>query len=438
MHTFKYKVICDTLYKYYMPSTKSKKSWFLNAGEQFNSKYLPFKHNDNNYWLKFNREKDNKIVNAQLKNENGDYKIKLIIDYSENNISSENKINLLNIQLKDSINIYDIKKELNTSNTNPFHLNELKASNNSIQLFLQKKNYIEINLLLNPNDNLLNNEINELKEIISNYFLKYKQNYCLLTKKRKHNRGRLSKSKEKEFEVRHSKFEFDNIKDKIKTFCLNYILNKLNEELSIQNNKLNNKFEKKKLFKIKQNGKRKVSNNYYNEFIKETFKEIFRRKVIFQCNEENNNIILIDEIYERKNEFKEIIDFLDMKYIDFFEIIKTYLKSEDVPEIKNKEKWEELKEKLEKNDDNSKINNPRMLDNNKIVISLKKDFRESINNYIEKEYENEEYEKYKEVFILSFEDFFKILEPKQNKHLDCKKKEKSKSLPTFKIKKVLD
>ena len=416
MNIFRYRVFCDSiLYKRVEPLIDSGTAGFFIDEEEFDLKYLPFKKEDY-YWLKFNRERDNTNIYAPFRDNNDIYNIKLIIDYAEYNFSIENKINLLNIQLNNSINFLEGK--FNNSDTNPFYLNKdtERTSNNLIQLSLKSNNYIEINL--NPNNDLSNNEINYLKDIISNYFLEYKQKYSFLAKKIHNKRGRLPKYSEETIE--HSKLEFDNIKDRIKTFCLNYIFKKIEEELK-------NKSGLIKLSKIKQEGKRKVSNDYYYNFIIQTFKSIFIQKVKFICKDENNNINLIDEIYERKNEYKEIIDFFNMKYIYFFENLKTYLKSE-VTEEGNKKDWEKLKENLEKSDNTNNINNKEIIDNNKILLSLITNFRQSINEYIKKY--NEEYKKF---FILSFEEFFKKLKPREN-HSENKKKEKSKFLPKFYIK----
>ena len=423
MKFFRYKVIYSILIKHYEPSLKSRTSGFFSFKDEFDSKYLPVKIIDD-YWLKFNREKDNEIRYVMFKEKDDeDYLLKLIIDYSESDSSSENQINLFTIQLDNSINIDLVKSEFNTSTNNPFHLrqNDENTNNNPIQLFLKKYNYIEINLLPEIYNNLLRNRVEELKDTISKYFLKYKQNYCFLTRKRHNNKGRLAKDSEDIIE--HGKLDFDNIKDKIKTFCLKYILKKLNKELAnIKNENLKNKLGQIKLFKLKQTGKRDVSNTYYESFINKTFKSIFRQKVSIQCKEENNNINLIDKIYKGKDEFKDIIDFLDMKYIYFFENLETHLKS-DFSEIENKEIWEKLKLNLKKID--NKIG--KNLDNNKILLSLKEDFRESINKYIEKQ--NEEY---KEVFILSFEKFFKKFKPKK-KYSEIITKENAQNLPKFKV-----
>ena len=423
MKFFRYKVIYSILIKHYEPSLKSRTSGFFSFKDEFDSKYLPVKIIDD-YWLKFNREKDNEIRYVMFKEKDDeDYLLKLIIDYSESDSSSENQINLFTIQLDNSINIDLVKSEFNTSTNNPFHLrqNDENTNNNPIQLFLKKYNYIEINLLPEIYNNLLRNRVEELKDTISKYFLKYKQNYCFLTRKRHNNKGRLAKDSEDIIE--HGKLDFDNIKDKIKTFCLKYILKKLNKELAnIKNENLKNKLGQIKLFKLKQTGKRDVSNTYYENFINKTFKSIFRQKVSIQCKEENNNINLIDKIYNGKEEFKDIIDFLDMKYIYFFENLETHLKS-DFSEIENKEIWEKLKLNLKKID--NKIG--KNLDNNKILLSLKEDFRESINKYIEKQ--NEEY---KEVFILSFEKFFKKFKPKK-KYSEIITKENAQNLPKFKV-----
>ena len=85
---------------------------------------------------------------------------------------------------------------------------------------------------------------------------------------------------------------------------------------------------------------------------------------------------------------------------------------------------------MEKSNNAININNKESIDNNEILFSLIKNFRESINEYIKKY--NEEY---KEVFILSFEEFFKKLSP-MKKHSDNKRKEKWKFLPKFILKKL--
>ena len=78
--------------------------------------------------------------------------------------------------MNNSINIDELKEEFNTSDTNPFYLykDTEDTNNNLIQLSLKSNNYIEINL--NPDNDLSYNEINAFKDIISHYFIKYKQN----------------------------------------------------------------------------------------------------------------------------------------------------------------------------------------------------------------------------------------------------------------------
>ena len=176
MNFFRYIVVVDSvLYKKEEPLIDSRKAGFFISGEEFDSKYLPFKKEDY-YWLKFNRERDNKIIYVPFRDKDGIYYVKLIIDYSDNNFSIENRINLLNIQLNNSINIDELKHKFNASDNNPFYLNKdiEETNNNLIKLSLKNNNYIEINL--NPDNDLSHNEINELKDMISHYFLKYQQN----------------------------------------------------------------------------------------------------------------------------------------------------------------------------------------------------------------------------------------------------------------------
>ena len=423
MSTFRYKVIYHTLFKFVEPSKNSTTAGFFNFKDEFSSENLPFKVGED-YWVKFNREKDNKTLYVLFKEENDDddYKLKIYIDYSEVNNSiniNENQENLFKFQLLNSINFDILKDKTNKSTTNPFHLKlkEENAEKNPIQIYINK-NYIVINLISNS-DNFQKNNV--VYEIMDKHFLSYRQNYSFLTKKRHTERGRLSKNSDEI--IGHDNLEFDNIKDKIKNFCLKYVLNKLNEELDKYNNEeITKELGKMKLFKIRQQGRRTVSKNYYYNFINKTFKSIFREKVIFQCKDELINIKLIDKIYERKNEFQDIIDFLDMKYIYFFYKLKIYLKS-DLSERENineedKKLWRKLKDDLGKNEDifdkffdfTNSLEEKHVNDKNKILLSLIEDFRESINKYLDKEKKDKTY---KEVFILSLKDFLKKLKLKE-------------------------
>ena len=173
----------------------------------------------------------------------------------------------------------------------------------------------------------------------------------------------------------HDKFSFDNIMKKVKYLSINIIINNLNsilKDINIPKNELS------PLKPIKQK-----KSNYVN-LLESTLKDILSSEITSKSKyEKDHNKELIDKIYEiyekgsNDKKIKDLVNFLNMKYEDF---------------------WKEL------NDNNKKdINLKESIEDNKIILSLKENFLNEVDNYLNNE--EEENEERKINYKIKFKEF---------------------------------
>jgi len=176
----------------------------------------------------------------------------------------------------------------------------------------------------------------------------------------------------------HNKFSKDNMRKRAKFLTIKIIkklLNSIIEEIDI----LKQNFSQPKLFGLKQDPMNQTK-DYYSELLNRTSREIFssdikKTKKSKYENDEKHNKKLIDKIYEiyekgnKDKKIKDLIDFFEMKFKKFFDILN-----------------------------NNNLN--EVIDNNDFYLKLKNDFFPTLEEYLKnesKENENEyiiELEKY--------------------------------------------
>ena len=150
-------------------------------------------------------------------------------------------------------------------------------------------------------------------------------------KKDKNNLGR--KKKGCLDEGKHNKSSPDIIRKKIKTLCLKTIFKIFNDKLNSINdiNSLKEKFNPFQLLKINQEQASQTSKQYNLDLLNRDFKTILSDKVTLNFNnKEYHNRDLINNLYkinkegniEEKKRTKDFIDFMNMKFKDFFYLLK--------------------------------------------------------------------------------------------------------------------
>ena len=190
---------------------------------------------------------------------------------------------------------------------------------------------------------------------------------------------------------KHDKYYFDNISKKIESLSNNFIINKINSELkNIKNYEFKKYFGDKMFLKIGNKEENKPSKKYYRDLMKTTFNTIFSKKTskIYNENKLFHNKKLIEKLYELKEkgfeEFSKIVNFLELKFEEFWKFLSIYLKYNDKTTIEGKSIIDDI-------------------DNDYLFLKeLIKEFICHINQYFEKKNEEEEYRK---VFIFVLEDF---------------------------------
>ena len=200
---------------------------------------------------------------------------------------------------------------------------------------------------------------------------------------------------------KHDKFSFDNMMKRVKSLSNDIIIDILNIKLNEINELKKHFFHQIKILKIKPDTNNPTK-NYYLNLLNRTLRQILSSQVTNRFQNKNDyNKNIIDKIYEiyqkEKCEIiKDLIDFLNMKYLEFWEAVKEYL-------IRRNKNLIYINEKT---------------NNNQFLSSLIEEFIPKVDEYLTKKNENETYK------IM----FFKILEdvPSKIKNMkgEVKKNEK--------------
>ena len=139
-----------------------------------------------------------------------------------------------------------------------------------------------------------------------------------------------SKKKKKSNRKIHDKFCSDNIIKKLESASFKFIINKLNSFLK----KINKDKRDKMFLKIGNRKENKPSIDYYEKLMKQKLKEIIsspeRMSKIYDENKKNFNKLIIDYLYNIKDpKLLDIINFLDLKYEDFWKYFSFYSSYKD-------------------------------------------------------------------------------------------------------------
>ena len=139
-----------------------------------------------------------------------------------------------------------------------------------------------------------------------------------------------SKKKKKSNRKIHDKFCSDNIIKKLESASFKFIINKLNSFLG----KINKDNGDKMFLKIGNRKENKPSIDYYEKLMKQKLKEIIsspeRISKIYDENKKNCNKLIIDYLYNIKDpKLLDIINFLDLKYEDFWKYFSFYSSYKD-------------------------------------------------------------------------------------------------------------
>ena len=127
----------------------------------------------------------------------------------------------------------------------------------------------------------------------------------------------------------HTKFAFDNMMKTVKSSSIDIIINilniKVNEIIKLK------EIEQIKFLKIKPDTKNPTK-KYYLDLLQRTFKQIIGSNVNNKYkNKDSHNKEIIEKIYKiyKKGNYqkgiKDLVDFLNMKYIAFWDGLKNHM-----------------------------------------------------------------------------------------------------------------
>ena len=377
----KYKVSCDLLRIREKPTTKSRIIAFYEFGDFINTGGKPFKGEDGNLWIRYIGGKTGlpRYVCYQYEVEEK----YLILISSQNNLGSKENEIIKNNFKENWIQKEISKKEKETGEKNKliifrdiskpkmFEGIEDINCNNFISSFF-KENDIKfddinsISICQNQQNQLIFQNIkkNDIPEFwqsqgscqvnfCSNSFhyenhdsftlnsQDFKKLYLLPQDKNSLNSKVKRQNPAKimfinyEIKVRpiHTKFAFDNMMKTVKSSSIDIIINilniKVNEIIKLK------EIEQIKFLKIKPDTKNPTK-KYYLDLLQRTFKQIIGSNVNNKYkNKDSHNKEIIEKIfkiYEKGNYqkgIKDLVDFLNMKYIAFWDGLKNHMNQGD-------------------------------------------------------------------------------------------------------------
>ena len=346
-----------------LPTNNSEIVGYFQKGEKILTGGKPIMGDDNNYYVCYISE-TGLLRYVCYKDQNGKKNLTSTSknfeepsDYFKNN-------NDCNISKNFSLSPFLNENNFNNNffnNDNLFINSQIEFSNTIKSGIYKDSSFINI-----ENNNLPNNISSPNQDIKEIFIVDYMQNISN------------SYNKNDYYKPRHDKFNYDNMMKKAKSLSINIIRKKINLTLK-KIKELKKYFLQAELLTLKQNKNYYTKNDYLN-LLKLTFREIFSSEVSSKCKnkKEHNKEIFnkLDELYKKKineKEIKDLIDFLNMKYEDFFE------------ELNNNEKNSNIDEKT---------------NTNKFILSLIKDFLTEVDIYLNKDKGKEEKkEEYKKKFI---------------------------------------
>lgn len=314
---------------------------------------------------------------------------------------------------------------------------------------------LSIDYFINEEVNVIQNDIikesQKMDENLNNIF-EDKENHTTndLTKKK---RERKNEKENKIFDIKkekkrgrkrkkgdhpiHTNLYFDNILKAIISFIFNVIIKIFNYEFKLSQITCDN-LNNKKLLKLAPNEIIKTKKDDNEQFINKKLKDILTGNVskkykkrngnykiknntiynIVDINNDsfinnNNNKEFINKLYEifekgegnDKEKIKPFIDFFEMKFIEFWTIIREHIKSGDDELCIDKKNI--LKDRNNENND--------IINNNNIIRSIINNINNEIDNHLQKKkYKN--YQNYKVIFKLVLKEFIEYINNKDNKY----------------------
>lgn len=162
----------------------------------------------------------------------------------------------------------------------------------------------------------------------------------LLNKKRKKNDD-IRKSKKK-----HTKFSYDNLKNKCKHLVIENLMKFLNDKINeAYEGKIGNGLTIKKLLKMNQSQKANADVEFNKKFITKNLKEIFSQNITQKISlyEPDHNKRLIDTILsEKKDKFEKLFN------LTFIQCLEHFVGDKEIEELKGLKLFSELKEEIVK------------------------------------------------------------------------------------------
>ena len=380
----KYIIACPIINIYKLPKNNSAIDICYNYKELIITGGLPFKGEDGLYWICFIYKNGLLRYLPYIDKKKRKYVIKF--DPYTEKIIKEIKINYFN-KKKSKKKHREVKNKLINIKNNFNKINE-ETFLNKVDIFLEIKNiYFEsennLQYLYEKIKNIIFNSkkfIKKIAKIISSYieYIQNNENILNIVPLQIQNNSIIDSftekplldSNKKNCYEPHNKFSKDNMRKRAKFLTIKIIKKLLNskiEEIDI----LKQNFSQPKLFELKQDSMN-LTKDYYLKLLNRTFREIFssdikKTKKSKYENDEKHNKKLIDkiyEIYEKGNKdkiIKDLIDFFEMKFKKFFDILNNNILNE-------------------------------VIDNNDFYLILKNDFFPTLEEYLKnesKENENE-------------------------------------------------
>jgi len=412
----KYQITCSLLRIRVEPTTKSKCVGFYEFGEFINTGGKPFKGEDGNLWIRYFAAKtgipryvcfqykfEKYLTQISCQNNLGitqnEINNNTIIENSvqENNSRKEKEIEENNkvINFRDIPNQIIFKKiediKINIPSFCIENDNEIKFDGNSISLFqnqsieipefFKSQESYQFDFFRNPflyeENNSLTLNSQEYKKI---YLLPQDKNSLNLKVKRENSSKIMFINYQIKARPIHDKFSFDNMMKRVKSLSIDIIIDilniKINEIIKLK------EIEQIVFLKIELDTKNPTK-KYYLDLLHRSFSQIIgsnSNKKYKNKDGHNKEIIeKIAKIYEKGNYqkgIKELVDFLNMKYIDFWNGLKLYMNQGDKNIISVNEKK----------------------DNNIFLTSLIEEFIPKVDEFLNKKKESENYKaKFKEL-----------------------------------------
>ena len=375
----KYKVSCSLLRIREKPTTKSRIIGFYEFGDFINTGGKPFKGEDGNLWIRYIggktglpryvcyqyelEEKYLILISSQNNlgsKENGIIKINFKENWvqkdnskKEKETGEKNKLIIFrditkpkmfegieDINCNNFISSLGKKNEIKFEDFNSISIcqnqqNQLTFQNiekNDIPEFCQSQGIYQINFFCNtflskePNSLTLNNQD------YNNLYLLPQDKNSLNSRHKRENPVEI-KFNIYEYKPKHTKFAFDNMMKTVKSSSINIIINilniKVNEIIKLK------EIEQIKFLKIKPDTKNPTK-KYYLDLLQRTFKQIIGSNVNNKYkNKDSHNKEIIEKIYKiyEKGNYqkgiKDLVDFLNMKYIAFWDGLKNHMNQGD-------------------------------------------------------------------------------------------------------------